>query len=200
MTTTAEASLELILTRRSIASLTEPAPTDDQLDQILAAATTVPDHGALTPWRFVVVRGDGRAVFGEALAQAAIEHDPGFPEAGQEKVRNKAFLAPVLVVLVASPTPNEKVPEWEQIASASCTGYALGLASHALGLGAVWKTANQLHGRELTHLLNLEPGERLLGWVAIGTPTKADPRPPITRNADKHASILDGPMLRPYGH
>jgi nitroreductase len=198
MTTTANDALAVILSRRSIASLTEPGPTDQQLHDVLAAATTVPDHGSLTPWRFVVVRGAGRDEFGSALADAALEVDPEIPEKGQEKLRNKAFLAPVLVVVIASPQPSGKVPEWEQVASASCTGYALALGAHTVGLGAVWKSANQLAGRRLTELLSLTPEERILGWVAIGTPTKEDPRPPNEPAPHDHTSVLDGPALQPY--
>jgi nitroreductase len=37
----------------------------------------VPDHRGLRPWRFVVVTGDAREAFGDALADAAAEHQPG---------------------------------------------------------------------------------------------------------------------------
>jgi nitroreductase len=188
-----------MLSRRSIASLGEPAPTGEQLDGILAAATTVPDHGSLKPWRFVVVRGDGRESFGRALVDAARHDDPELPEPKADKIHGKAFLAPVLIVVIAALQPSEKVPEWEQVASASCTGYALVLAAHALGLGAVWKSANYLAGPAITSLLALEDRQRLLGWVAVGTPVKPDRRPPIDRAPATHAAILDGPALRAYG-
>src|SRR5580698_6927779 len=161
MTTEVDARLEPILSRRSIASLTDPGPDDDQLDGILAAATTVPDHGSLKPWRFVVVRGEGRDAFGNALAATALHYSPDLDEGKQAKLRNKAFLAPVLVVLIASPQPSPKVPEWEQVASASCSGYAIALSAHVLGLGAVWKTAGQVSGPPLTELFSLTGDERI---------------------------------------
>jgi nitroreductase len=190
--------LDLMLSRRSIASLGDPAPTAEQLDGILAVAASVPDHGSLQPWRFVVVSGEGRAAFGDALAASALERVPDLPTARQDKVRRKAFLAPVLVVVIASPQPSDKVPEWEQVASASCSGYALVLAAHALGLGAVWKTADYLAGKDLATLLALEGSQRLLGWVAIGTPVKVDSRSLPERAVNGHAAVLDGPVLRPY--
>ena len=49
-------TLELLTTRRSNKSLRAPAPDELQLDSILQAASQVPDHGNLTPWRFVVTR------------------------------------------------------------------------------------------------------------------------------------------------
>ena len=64
--------LDLIIGRRSPGALVAPAPTEAQLDLILRAAASVPDHGKLRPYRFVVVRGDARQRFGEALSAAAV--------------------------------------------------------------------------------------------------------------------------------
>lgn len=170
------AALAQMLTRQSNSSLGEPGPTDEQLSLILAAATTVPDHGQLVPWRLVVVRDEARDAFGDALADAGREALGGQGGAKADKLRGKAFLAPALVVLVARPRPDGKVPEWEQVASAACTGYALALAAHYLGLGAVWKSAAFLDGTALRRELVLGDHERLLGWVNIGTPRKVEPR------------------------
>ena len=85
------ALLELVLSRRSAAALAEPGPTREQLERVLLAAGTVPDHGLLRPFRFVVVEGDGRARFGDALAATAAERRPDNPAPGLEKVRAKAI-------------------------------------------------------------------------------------------------------------
>jgi nitroreductase len=58
---------------------------------------------------------------------------------------------------------------WEQVASASCTGYAMVLAATGLGYGAVWKSAAVLNTAPLRALFELTPDESLLGWVNIGT-------------------------------
>lgn len=163
------AALAALLARQSTANLSAPGPTDDQLALILAAATTVPDHGQLVPWRLVVVRDKAREVFGDALAAAGVEAmgEDGAKKA--EKLRGKAFLAPAFIVLIASPSPEAKVPVWEQLSSASCTGYAIALAAHYLGLGAVWKSASFLDGSVLRAVLGLVEGEQVLGWVNLGT-------------------------------
>jgi nitroreductase len=161
--------LAALLARQSTANLVSPGPTDDQLALILASATTVPDHGQLVPWRLVVVRDEAREVFGDALAAAGREAmgDEGAKKA--DKLRGKAFLAPALIVLIASPSTEAKVPVWEQTSSASCTGYAIALAAHYLGLGAVWKSAPFLDGAALRTVLGLVEGEQVLGWVNVGT-------------------------------
>jgi nitroreductase len=164
--------------RTSALALTDPAPDSAQLDKLLAAACAVPDHSSLRPFRFVVVRGDARRAFGEALARVAIDRDPNLGDFAREKLVQKAYFAPCLVALVASPRPGVKVPVWEQEATAACSGFALVLAAEALGFGAVWKSAPVHEGAALTELLGLGPAERFLGWVNLGTHARETrPRP-----------------------
>jgi nitroreductase len=170
MTVTAvDSAIDTILGRRSTTRLVEPAPTPTQLDVVLQAAATVPDHGALHPWRFVVVSGDARRTFADALVAAARGDGPPLDERIHAKVSSKAFVAPMCVAVIASPTDDHKVPEWEQVASASCTGYAMALAAHAIGLGAVWKSAPFVDAPALRACFGVTGSERLLGWVNLGT-------------------------------
>jgi nitroreductase len=145
-------------------------PTPADLDRILATATTVPDHGDLQPWRFGLSIGPGRDRFADALEAGLVEaRGPGQPDAVVAKMRNKAYAAPCAVVLIASPDPTSNVEVWEQVASASCTGYAMVLAATGLGYGAVWKSAAVLNTGPVRALFGLTHDEALLGWVNIGT-------------------------------
>ena len=63
-------TLDAIRTRRSYGRLTEPAPTEEHLRQMLEAAVAAPDHGELKPWRFTLLRGPGLDAFGEVLEEA----------------------------------------------------------------------------------------------------------------------------------
>lgn len=192
------ATIAAMWARRSCSRLVAPGPSDDELALLLRAATTVPDHNSLMPYRFVVVGAAGQAAFGDALAAALLEARPDAPDDKVAKARSKAGLAPVQVVIVASPVESS-VPEWEQVASASCTGFAIALAADALGYAAVWKTAGVLEGTALTELFGLTGGERLLGWVNVGSrPSDAGPlaeRKPVDLAA--LASVLDGDGRRP---
>lgn len=176
------AVLSVVLERRSTAALSEPAPSAEDLDLILRAAATVPDHGSLRPWRLVVVAGDDRTAFAEALARSAAELDPEIADEKLDKTRRKAFVAPLQILIIASPVDSPKVPEWEQVASASCTGFAIALAAHALGYGAMWKSVPFTRGAGLVEALALGEREQLLGWVNVGTtgpelPARQDPAP-----------------------
>ncbi|MGH9266853.1 MAG: nitroreductase family protein, partial [Acidimicrobiales bacterium] len=57
-------ALDAIFARRSIGRLGPPAPSEDELRTILAAATAAPDHESLRPWRFVVLEGAAKDAFG----------------------------------------------------------------------------------------------------------------------------------------
>lgn len=185
-------SLQFLLERRSTSALAGPPPSREEIALLLQAAATVPDHGELRPYRFVVVdSAEGQQRFGDALAESGAEAKPDLPPGLQDKLRKKAYAAPALVVVIASPVEGHKIPVWEQIATASCTGFAITLAAHALGLGAIWKSAPVLRGKSLDAALALGAGEQILGWINLGRPTKTlDPRPALDPKA--HALGADG--------
>ena len=190
-------AIDVILSRRSNAALVEPGPNADQLAKIVRAGTTVPDHGARRPYRFLVSEGAARERVGEALAQAMREARPDAPPEALEKVRAKAFAAPLQVLLIASPRVGHKIAEWEQLASASCTGYAIALAAHALGLGAVWKNVPFDRGEALCTLLGLQPHERLLGWINIGQIARELP-PPVVVELSRLVGVVTREGIAAY--
>jgi nitroreductase len=146
------------------------APDPLALKRILASAARVPDHGNLRPWRFALIQGEGRDRFGEALV-AGLESVKGtdLPGSVYEKMRGKAFAAPCSIMVIASPDDTSNVAVWEQVVSASCTGYAIVLAATGLGYGAVWKSAPVLESGPVRSFFGLDESERLLGWVNLGT-------------------------------
>jgi nitroreductase len=196
MTPAGNQLLELLLSRRSATTLGEPGPTREQLDALLLATATVPDHGRLRPFRFAIVEGEGRARFGDALARAAAERKPDLSASKLDGIRAKAFRSPTSIVLIASPKPG-KIETWEQHASAACAGFAITLAAHALGVGAVWKSVPFTRGVALTELFGLGEAEEVLGWIHLGTPVgAAAPREPI--DVSELATVLDGAGLTRY--
>src|SRR3954465_13865652 len=62
-------AIDLLTTRRSVKpiELTGPGPGAAELDTLLTVASRVPDHGKLTPWRFIVFDGAARTKAGAAI-------------------------------------------------------------------------------------------------------------------------------------
>ncbi len=166
-------SLEFLNQRLSVPSrqLGEPGPQGEQLDALLSAAIRVPDHGRLTPWRLRLIRGDARRAFGERLAQIHAR-DPDVAEKALLKDRERYLAAPLIVVVIAHVLEGHKIPPQEQILSAGCVAYNLLLGAQALGFGAQWLTGWAAYDRDVAELLGLEAGQRVVGFVHIGTPVE----------------------------
>ena len=177
--------LSLLETRRSAKprELVGPGPTDAELDRILTIASRVPDHGKLTPWRFVRVAEDQRDAFGALLRQALVEHDPCATIAHHEKEDEFAHYAGQLVVLVSAPAPDHKIPVWEQELSCGAAAMNLLLAAHALGYVAGWVTGWRTYSERVRSAF-CKPGERLAGFIFIGHPGREiedRPRPTLAQ-------------------
>lgn len=166
-----------VLSRRSEPRLSEPAPGDEEFLYLLQAAATAPDHGKLRPWRWILVRGEGRDTLGRAFADGITDNDPR-----RDRAAAAAHRAPLLATLVFTPIAHRTVPEWEQLAATTTVTNSLMLLLHARGFGSMWRTGQQTQSQHVRRLLDLQPEERLLGWLYIGTATHA--RPPARRTPD----------------
>lgn len=176
-------AIDLLATRRSVPApnLLQPGPDSSQLATLLTIAARVPDHGKLAPWRFVVVAGEAVSRFSGRLADFVLSDAPDAPEARIENER-KRFCAPLVVVVVSRAGEHPKIPEWEQILSAGAVCMNLEHAASALGFGSQWVTGWAAYDPRVGDLLGLAPGERVAGFVQIGTPNlkpEDRPRPPL---------------------
>jgi nitroreductase len=165
--------LSLLETRRSAKprELEGPGPTRQELQLILTIAARTPDHGKLTPWRFVTVASDQRDAFGALLREALVEHDPCASIAHHEKEDQFAHYAGQLIVLVSAPVANHKIPVWEQELSCGAATMNLLLAAHALGYAAGWVTGWRTYSERVRQAF-CAPGERIAGFVFIGQPSR----------------------------
>jgi nitroreductase len=173
-------AMALLLSRESALKLEAPGPSTAELRTMFEAAVRAPDHGRLRPWQFVVIGTDQRARFGRVMADSLLRRDPSASEAILEKERAKAFRAPVIVVVAAKLRRGHKIPEIEQIASASAAAQIIVLAAPALGYGAVWKTGAPAYDPEVRLALGLAADDEIIGFIYIGTNiggSSAFPRP-----------------------
>ena len=172
--TPAREVLAFLATRRSTSAvtLTEPAPSAQELEILLRLATRVPDHGKLTPWRFIVLEGEDKAVFAGKLEALARSRDDQTAAAKLAKLR----LPPLAVAVISSPKP-AAIPEWEQVLSAGAVGATLLYAAMAMGYGANWITDWYAYDPQANAILGLSGNEKVAGFMLIGTPRE----PPLER-------------------
>ncbi len=166
---------EFLQRRLSVASrlLSEPGPDPVQLQALLELAVRVPDHGRLTPWRFVRVAGAVRQALGERLVAIALTRDPQADAATLDKDRQRFTHAPLVLAVVASIVRGHKVPEREQLLSAGLAAYNLLLGAQALGFGAQWLTGWAAYDAAVGALFGLAPNESIVAFVHIGTPRES---------------------------
>jgi nitroreductase len=164
-------ALSLLETRRSAKprELVGPGPTPEELERILTIAVRVPDHGRLTPWRFVTVAEEQRYALAELLKMALANENADASDAHFQKEEEFAHYAGQLVVLVSAPVHNHKIPVWEQELSCGTVGMSLLLAAHALGYVAGWVTGWRAYSPTVNRAF-CEPGERIAGFIFIGRP------------------------------
>lgn len=177
-------TVDLLLSRRSGSAkrMKGPGPSPEQIRTLIACAARVPDHGKLTPWRFVIFQGEARAAFGEILVHALKSTEPGAAEDRVAQERTRLLRAPVVVAAVSHVREGIPIPEWEQILSAGAACQTLCIAAHAMGFVANWITEWYAYDPVVREALGLKSGERIAGFIYIGHPAEPlidRPRPDI---------------------
>ena len=175
--------LAFLARRRSTSAvtLTEPAPSPAELDDLLRLAARVPDHGKLSPWRFIVMQGEAKSAFAARLeAVAAKRGDPAL--VGKLA---KLKIPPLAVFVVSSPR-EAAIPEWEQVLSAGAVCTTLLDAALASGYGANWITDWYSYDPDATAILGLSGREKVAGCLLIGTPRE----PPLERERPDVSALV----------
>lgn len=173
-------ALSLLQTRRSTPPLllAEPAPDAEALRTILAIASRVPDHGKLAPWRFIVYAGEARVRASALIEKVFLSRNPSADAGTRQKEATRFTLAPLVIGVVSTAAPHEKIPVWEQELSAGAACQNILIACTSLGFGASWLTGWFAYDAEVLPLLGVKPGERVAGFVHIGTPRERVPDRP----------------------
>ncbi len=175
--------LTLLETRRSgkPREMVPPGPSDEELLRMLSIATRVPDHGKLSPWRFVLVAKDQREAFAALLHRALSQEDGSAGETHHAKADSFARQGEALVVLISSPVREHKIAAWEQELSCGAAGMNLLSAAHAMGFVAGWLTGRHAYS-QIVSAAFCGPGERIAGFIFIGSPggdLEERPRPDL---------------------
>jgi nitroreductase len=161
------AVVDFLARRRSASAMTLTAPGPDaaQLAELLRLAARVPDHGKLSPWRFVILRGAAKDAFAEKItALADRQANPVKANAALRKLTRP----PVAVAVISRYIPGE-IAEWEQRLSAAAVCQQMLLAAAALGWGANWITDWYAYDTSAREILGLGDGEQVAGFLYLGT-------------------------------
>lgn len=158
--------LDFLAARRSSSAVTliEPAPSSAEIEALISLAVRVPDHGKLSPWRFIVLEGENKAAFAARLQELALSRGDAKAAAKLAKLK-----VPPACVAVISRTKASDIHEWEQILSAGAVCTTLLYAAQALGYGANWITDWYAYDDQAKAILGLEPQEKVAGFILLGS-------------------------------
>jgi nitroreductase len=158
--------LEFLALRRSTPALTltAPAPSAAEVSDLLRLAARVPDHGKLTPWRFVVLEGESKVAFADRLDALAKARGDTTLSAKLGKLK-----VPPLALAVISSPKTASIPEWEQLLSSGvvCTNLLYGAL--AMGYGANWITDWYSFDKRALDILGVGENEKVAGFLYVGT-------------------------------
>lgn len=174
--------LRALTGRRSVSPrrLGTPAPESADVERMLLAALSAPDHGRLHPWRVLEIRAAQREALADLFLDEKRRRDPLASAADLRRARAHATDAPCLLAFVVSPRVRKRIPVREQwLAAGAAMGNLLN-AAHHLGYGAIMLSGDRCFDEVFCQRLGLTPGESLGGFISIGTIVEA---PPSARRA-----------------
>lgn len=158
--------LDFLALRRSTSavSLAGPGPSPEQIQDLLRLAARVPDHGKLSPWRFIILGREAKAAFAKKLEDLAASRNDSRAVAKLAKLKT-----PPLGIAVVSRSMAGEIPLWEQQLSAGAVCTTLLYAAQASGFGANWITDWYAYDSAAQAILGLTSEEQVAGFIFIGT-------------------------------
>ena len=165
----------LIASRQNISPkrLVDPAPRPDQMESIFRAAAAAPDHGLLSPWRFVLVPKQRRCDLAEVFALSLIDRDPGATLEQIESAREKAHRAPYLLMAIAQLGDSEPpIPTLERMVSVGAAIQNMLLCAHSMGYGSGLTSGQAMQSPRMRKLFSLRDGEETVCCINIGSVSK----------------------------
>ncbi|MFC0179442.1 NAD(P)H nitroreductase [Thorsellia kenyensis] len=178
-------AISLLLKRQSHSKLIKPAPDLQAINTIIAAGLRVPDHGHLSPFKFIIIENEGIIRLSELFVKAS-------PDADEEKKRQVAalpFRAPLIIAVIAKVVEHPKVPDWEQIVTAGCAVHAMQMAAFSLNFGGIWRSGAWCDNPVVKEAFECKERDKIVGFLYLGTPEGAlKPLPSIDPN--QHVSYF----------
>jgi len=161
-------TVETLLNRRSVPYLDNPAPNFEQLEILLRCALRAADHGNLKPWRFIYLEGNDRIILSQAMLQAGLEVEPDMAQYKKDKLMNKVYRAPAILIAVSRNIEHPKVPVIEQQMATSAAVQNILNAAYSLNIGAYWRTGASCLSKIVKKALNIEVQENIVGFIYLG--------------------------------
>jgi len=138
-----------------------------ELEQILEAANWAPTHKRTEPWRFKVFHSEeARTKLSVFLGEAYVKSVEKPSDFKQKKMAQKALQSGCVIAICMQRDSEERIPEWEEIASVAMAVQNMWLTAHSLDIGAYWSSPALIN--YFGEHIPLAQGERCLGFLYMG--------------------------------
>jgi nitroreductase len=167
---------EIIEQRRSIKKFTRRAVTREEVETLLDAAVTAPNHRLTRPWRFYVLGPESRYAYGLALGERKARKLPDADAARslRETVAAEHRDLPCMIAVAIVQSENAETRE-EDYAAAMMGVENLALTAVALGLGTHIKTGGVMGDAASRGAVSVTDAERIIAIVNVGQPAEQPP-------------------------
>jgi nitroreductase len=137
------------------------------IEEILESANYAPTHKLTQPWRFTVIRKEGKANLGAELGRIYKETVPAekFLQKKYDSFGQKTSQAEVIIAINIQ-FHEDKLPNWEEIAAVACAVQNMALTAEALNVGAYWSSPPLID--HLGDFLGLAENEKCYGLFYMG--------------------------------
>ncbi|PYI50650.1 nitroreductase family protein [Paenibacillus flagellatus] len=183
----------LMKERRSVHQFESREVDVGLVEELLDTSVWAPNHRLTQPWRFVLVRGEGRRRIADIARRNAEkrESDPAKRAELGQTFYDRFMNVPLILVVVMSENPNMAVRE-EDYAAVSCLIQNFSLLAWEQGIGLVWESYPLLTQTEFRDTLGIGLGERAVASLHMGYPAKVPPAQPRIP-ASERLTIVDTP-------
>jgi nitroreductase len=173
MTTT---TLDTLHGRRSIRQFTNREVSRADVETMLDAAVTAPNHRLTQPWRFYVLGPQARYAYGLALGNRKAKkiEDPVAADAVRTKVAEEHAALPLMIAVAVVEDANPEIRD-EDLAATMMSVQNLSLAAVALGLGTHIKTGAVMQDPAAREAAGVRDGERIVAVLNVGEPDSVPP-------------------------
>ena len=140
------------------------------LNVIIEAGLRVPDHGALSPWKLVILQGDALInCDSDIILSESIRLNPNIDKEFQEKQSKRLQRAGAVIAVLSTPLEHPSIPQWEMQLSSGAVCMNLLTCAQSMNYAAQWLTEWYAYNdKMLTHLGGKKGIDQIAGFIYIG--------------------------------
>ena len=142
----------------------------NNLKTILEAGIRVPDHGALNPWKLVVIQGNSlKKIDEEIILSEFIRLNPESNDSLRDIESKRMQRAGAVIAVLSKPVDHKSIPKWEMYLSSGAVCMNLLSCAQSKGFAAQWLTEWYAYNEKMLSYLGGRIGmDKISGFIYIG--------------------------------